>query len=316
MNEVISSQQTSIFPGVRGRFPLLAVSGALTALIYILISIGGLVRNKGAGLSCPDWPLCHGQVVPAEHLAASSQVFVEWFHRLVAGGVSLGLVAIAAVVLMNPFLRGRLGAYVGLALALLASQVVLGGLTVIGLLSPKWVVSHLAVGLAFFGTVLVLTLKIRDLSLRPREAEPRSPWRGLAGLGLSSALAIYAQAILGGLVSSNHAGLACPDFPTCNGAWIPPLAGLVKFQFLHRAGAILATVAVVAFLYRALRSEISGLARAGLRLVPALLTFQILLGAGMVFAKIPMAMSVAHLATAAALLGLLLVMVYEIRRSS
>src|SRR5262249_55243856 len=128
-------------------------STGLAVLIFGLISLGGLVRNAGAGLACPDWPLCFGEVVPP----MDYQIFLEWFHRLIAGTVSTLLLGLSVYIFWKPTLRKRLWKYCALALALLGAQVVLGGLTVLGLLNPKWVSSHLAVGLAFFGTVLVLS---------------------------------------------------------------------------------------------------------------------------------------------------------------
>src|SRR3954454_16192043 len=80
---------------------LVAASFSLTFLIFLLISLGGLVRNAGAGLSCPDWPLCYGRVVPP----MSYQVFLEWFHRLIAGSVSCALIGITAFIAYKPLLR-------------------------------------------------------------------------------------------------------------------------------------------------------------------------------------------------------------------
>ena len=45
----------------------------------------------------------------------------------------------------------------------------------------------------------------------------------------------FAQIVLGGLVASSYAGLACPDWPTCNGGlWVPTLDGTVGLHVLHR----------------------------------------------------------------------------------
>ena len=41
---------------------VVAILGALFA--YATIVVGGTVRGMGAGLACPDWPLCNGSVVP------------------------------------------------------------------------------------------------------------------------------------------------------------------------------------------------------------------------------------------------------------
>ena len=42
------------------------------------------------------------------------------------------------------------------------------------------------------------------------------------------------QAVLGGMVSTNHASLVCPDWPTCNGEWWPHMVGRVALQMGHR----------------------------------------------------------------------------------
>ena len=272
---------------------------ALVVGIFLLIALGGLVRNAGAGLSCPDWPLCFGHVVPPMNV----QVFLEWFHRLVAGSLGIVLLAVSIYVFVTPALRARLGVLCALALALLAAQIVLGGLTVIGLLSPKWVTSHLAVGLAFFATLLMIALRAYSWD-KAGSRKATSQHRGLASAAF---VVVYLQAILGGLVSSNYAGLACPDFPTCFGAWVPPFEGLVKFQFLHRLGACVATIAVLG-LFAATRRRTT-LAWA----LPALLSVQIFLGVGSVIWQLPLPMSVAHLAVAALLLATTLVIRYELR---
>lgn len=288
-----------------------AVSYALTLEVFILISIGGLVRNSGAGLACPDWPLCYGKVVPPMNY----QVFLEWFHRLMAGTVSVGLLILSAYIFLSSEVRPRLGKYCFMAILFLVAQIVLGGLTVLGLLSPKWVASHLAVGMAFFGTLVWLTLKLRDFDNHTRPSFEQLSFPRLAVFaGLVTAL-VYGQIVLGALVSSNYAGLVCPDFPTCNGALIPALDGIVKFQFFHRVGAFVSTLAVVILCVVGLGQTLSLQARSVMRLVPLLLFLQLGLGIGSVLFKLPLLMSVAHLGTAAALFGMLLVTTYEVRRS-
>ncbi len=69
------------------------ISLATAILTYALIVVGGVVRVTGSGLGCPDWPLCHGNVVPAARVDA----IIEYSHRFVAGIVTLLTVATLAI---------------------------------------------------------------------------------------------------------------------------------------------------------------------------------------------------------------------------
>ena len=80
---------------------------ALLCLTTGLIVLGALVRAHGAGLACPDWPLCFGRLVPRFDL----RVAFEWTHRLVAGSVSILFVALGIALLGRPLTRSRVGRF-------------------------------------------------------------------------------------------------------------------------------------------------------------------------------------------------------------
>jgi heme a synthase len=294
----------------------------LAVLIFFLIVVGGLVRNLGAGLSCPDWPLCQGRLIPQLDL----RVFAEYFHRLFAAGVSIITLAVVGFVFFNKPLRAPLGRPALLAICLLLSQVILGGLTVLKLLQSEIVTLHLATGTLFFATVIYMALKSRSTSEKggvPENAKTLGRW------GLVALTVVYLQIVLGGIVSSHYAGLACPDFPTCLGQWWPtlladssgamtvPVGSNVHIQFAHRIGATLVFVVGIFFgvkLFKGAKEaglppRFQGLAAAIIFLV---LT-QVTLGIGNVIWRLPVAMSVAHLAVAEGLFALVLISTYEIR---
>ncbi len=82
----------------------------MAAATLFLMAIGSATRVMNAGLACPDWPLCYGELIPRQQM--NLQVFLEWFHRLIAS--SMGLFAIALVSLSWWFRRSVPGWLPGL----------------------------------------------------------------------------------------------------------------------------------------------------------------------------------------------------------
>ena len=280
-------------------FPTASRLGLATALLtFCLIVIGSLVRATGSGLACPDWPLCQGRWVPP----LESHVLIEWFHRLVALLVSLAIVSLGALTLSIGPLRRRLGGLVVLLWALLGVQVLLGALTVWKLLDPSVVSGHLAVALLIFSTLVTYTRRARSAEADHAAAAVRPA--GLLPAFAGATALTYGQSLLGGVVSSRNAGLACPDWPTCFGAWLPPMEGLVGIQMAHRFGAYLLTAVVLTAAATARQAPDPHVRREG-QLALALVVVQVVLGGSNVYLRTPAWLSAVHLATATALLGVL-----------
>jgi len=141
----------------------IAILGAICA--YTTIVLGGTVRGMGAGLACPDWPLCNGHVVPD---LGDPLVAVEYAHRLVAALTTLFLLATFAVSVLwfRPDLR--LVAFSFTSVGFLVAQVGLGALTITSSLDWVIVTMHLALGTATFASSLLVAF----LALRPSSPDP------------------------------------------------------------------------------------------------------------------------------------------------
>lgn len=270
-----------------------------------LIVVGSIVRTTGSGLACPDWPLCHGRLIPPLQF----NILIEWFHRLLALCVSLLLAATAVWTFRHRATRARLGGLVVVMLVLLAAQVALGALTVWKLLDPSVVGGHLAVALLLFASVVTFTL-IADRESAPSRALPARPAGILPLLAVTTVLT-YVQCVLGGMVSTQHAGLACPDWPTCNGEWFPALDGLVGIHMMHRFGAYTLTALMLLSAIR-LRSLADDAARLAGPPLLSLTVGQVVLGVSNIVLGTPWWLSAAHLGLASTLLALVLTVTFRV----
>ena len=207
-------------------FRLLVVS-TLVALMA-LVTLGGVVRVTGSGLGCPDWPLCHGRIIPPIEF----HTLLEYSHRLVASLVSV-LVVLLAVVAWRRYRRNRwVVVPVTLALGVLGVEVVLGGITVLTELDSLSVTLHLGVAQAIFALLLV-TLVWSWQS--PAEGEARQH-SGLTWWALGAALATFLVLLSGSDMVGRGAGAACPNWPLCDGGLFPSS----QYPWIHMIHRILA----------------------------------------------------------------------------
>jgi cytochrome c oxidase assembly protein subunit 15 len=314
--------------------PNLHRAALLAAVVtFVVIVLGAYVRLSHAGLGCPDWPGCYGQLtwpVGTEEVRQANEAFPErpveqgkaWremVHRYLAGALVLLVVAIN-VLAWRP--RNRAAGARGLAAALLLLilfQAALGMWTVTLKLKPVIVMAHLMGGLATFSLLLWLAFRTRPLE-EAHDGLAYAPFRTAVIAGM---LVLLVQLALGGWTSANYSALACPDFPTCQQQWWPEtnfrdgfilwreigvdyeggvldLPSRTAIHLAHRIGAVVVLGVLGLLALALLRREAT---RPGGALLGALLAAQLTLGVLNVVLFLPLPNAVAHNGTGALLLG-------------
>jgi heme A synthase len=267
-----------------------AFSLAAAASAFLVVVLGSWVRINGAGMTCPDWPLCHHALVPA----LVGGVALEWSHRLFAfidGFLVLG--ALWTGWRIRKAVPGVTQA-LGFVAAVFLVQVALGGLTVALSNSPWSVVVHWATAMLLLAGLTGLA--ILAVVTPRRVAVGRS---ALGGILVACAALAFVTMIAGSYVSSSGAGLACTALPACDGgSW----TGSVPAQFAQMAHRWLAAsfllVATVAAYAAALGT--TPRVRVAALFAYALVILQIMLGFANVAWSLPTVLREAHAADAVA----------------
>ncbi len=203
-----------------------------TALVgWAMMTLGAFVRTSESGLGCPDWPACHGELVAGGHHA-----LIEEAHRWLATILVVVVVGLALMVYRDYRRERRLTRPVAWMLAMLALQVVLGGVTVL-LSNVAWtVVAHFGAAALLVWSIALVAVRLAfpDSERPPRDSFSRlTAWFVALSFGLL--LAGSTQANAGSNTVCGH------GFPLCNGSLLPTFNHLVAIALIHRvwAGAVL-----------------------------------------------------------------------------
>lgn len=280
-----------------GRF----TAGATLALIFA----GGLVTSTGSGLSVPDWPLSYGQLFPP----MVGGVLFEHSHRMIAGTVALLMTALA-VWTWRSEARAWVRRLAAAALAAVALQAILGGITVLFLLPTAVSVSHACLAQAFLCMVVTIAVVTGPgwLSAGSRPAPETRP--SLLGLAAVTTGLVYVQLILGAVMRHTGAGLAISDFPLAFGRLVPEFtSAAIVVHFSHRIGALAVASSAIWTVRRVLTAhrDEPWLVRPALFL-GILVALQVTLGAVTIWTVKAPVPTTAHVATGAAVLATSLVL--------
>ena len=316
-------------------------------LTFDLVVFGAFTRLTDSGLGCPDWPGCYGHASPVGaqlHIEAAQiampsgpvthpKAWIEMIHRYLATGVGVMILTLAVTSWLDRKRAHTSPWWPTLTLVWVCLQGAFGALTVTMKLFPAIVTMHLLGGL-----VLLALLKAQAVryDLAPNgqgalslTALPKSFRRLIfVTFGL-----LWLQIALGGWVSTNYAVLACTDFPACQNSMWPDMdfrqgftfwrelgaglngenisfAALTAIHYVHRLSAYVVFAAILALtvkLYRvpALRRQAQWLG--GLALL------QLATGLGNVLLGWPLVAAVSHTGGAAALVIVLIDIVFRTR---
>ena len=296
-------------------------------LALVVVILGAYARLADAGLGCPDWPGCYGQLLVPDVVVSSeyerpldiAKAWKEMIHRYAASTLGLAIIVIFIFAALGKTERAQSIKVPAALLLLVGFQGALGMWTVTELVHPGIVTMHLLGG--FSTTTLVFWLLLNQR--KPIQLDQAVSKRDKMILIVVTVLLAF-QIFLGGWTSTNYAALSCGEyFPSCldqmwpdnmdfeNAFYWGPLGIDYEFgvlenparsaiQMVHRIGALAITGALIglAFAYKNYT-----MLRNNIFIILLLLSIQVGLGIINVVMSLPMFAAVMHNAVA---LGLLL----------
>jgi heme a synthase len=300
-----------------------------TAITYLLILVGGLVRASGAGLGCPDWPRCFGSWIPPASAANlppefdpsqfnQTLMWTEYLNRLLGVTVGFSILATAVSAWRHHRRDPRILWTTIAAFLLVGYEGWLGGRVVAHELAPWIVTAHLIVAIVIVQLLLYATFtSFEEETGALFQKETGAPFEGRAIKGTRSAgwpfiAVIVITLVQAGFGTQVRGGI--DDAVDAGVARDAALATVGRFDFLHRdlAFVVLIAAALVTLPLITRRSPIVSWAY----LVLALAVTQIALGAYMAYGSLIPAAQVGHLTIASVLLGAETVLWLMARRQS
>jgi heme a synthase len=307
----------------------------VAAMVAAMVMLGGATRLTHSGLSMVQWQPLLGTLPPLDAgawqetfdrykqfpeyqklnqgmtLSEFKDIFYyEYSHRVLGRGIGLVFaVPFLWFLLTGRIERRRRNSLVGLFLlgglqGLIGWWMVKSGLVDQPDVSHYRLTVHLGVAFLIFGALIWVALDLLsnpDAAVAAGEAE-----QGLRIWAWAAVVAVFVQALSGGLVAGLDAGYVYNSFPMMNEYWLPPELGemspwwlnmfenVVTVQFDHRIGAYLCTLLLLALWFKARSMMLGRLARRALNLMLAALAVQLALGISTLVLVMPLSLAVLH----------------------
>ncbi|HEX4077364.1 MAG TPA: COX15/CtaA family protein [Rhizomicrobium sp.] len=318
-------------------------------LVAAMVTLGGLTRLTGSGLSITEWNPVTGVVPPLTEQAWQAEFsnyqkipqyrfenrgmtlgefksiyWWEWAHRLLGRLVGaafllpfIGFAATGAIPrqqwprMLVLFALGGLQGAVGW-------WMVQSGLETRVSVSQYRLAIHLGVAILLLGALLWTAMEY----LRP--VSRAGAGRKLTALAWGLVAIVYVQMLLGAVVAGLHAGLIYNTWPSMNGRLLPEDAfaahpwwtnfldnpGLAQFD--HRMVAYGVVAAAVGLWIAVRRADVQGRARTTSNALVAIVLVQVVLGIATLLNQVPLALAALHQAAAVAVFAAALWNAYEI----
>ncbi|HSH83994.1 MAG TPA: COX15/CtaA family protein [Guyparkeria sp.] len=311
-----------------GQLRLLAIATLLAVLF--LIWVGGMVRATGAGMGCPDWPTCFGQIIPPlseaelppdyqeryarygydEMTFDPVRTWTEYLNRLT--GALIGFLSLMTLVLAVLARRADrwLPVLAGGAFVLVGFNGWLGAMVIETNLHGAVVTTHMMLS---FGVILLLIGVVARVMSATWTVDPLVKKAWFPALPVAMVLTVL-QTGLGAQVRERVDAVAssAADFHQREG-WIDQIGAILS---VHITVAMLVVLVNLWLAFRLFSA--GGKARRVSMVLVAVLVVQVMLGSSLVVFDLPIVLQPFHLLGAAVLFSLqaFLLMVHTDNQSS
>ena len=277
---------------IQSIFRIVVVAAILSA--FFQVTLGGVVRVTDSGLGCPDWPLCHGEVIPPFDTAT----LIEYSHRL--SGSVLGLLVIATTTIAwMRFRANRLVWYMSVsALVLVIVAGILGGVTVLTELAWQYRLLHLAIAEILIACLAVAAIAgWNPYSSTPTAANSEQA-DSLKPLIIASIVGAFVLILSGSYMVGEGYGTSCATWPLCRGSILPEGWAYI----VHMGHRYIAAIVGMIIVWTAWRAWASAPVNSPLRTASVLLAsafvVQIVVGAFVIWSRFAADLKATHLSLA------------------